>query len=172
MVSAALWTDFNQDGQADLLVASKWGPLRLYLNHNGRFRLHVDQQMANNAGWWNSLYGSDLNRDGDINYVLGNHGLNSRFKASVKEPIRLYAKDFDNNTEMDPVVTYTEAGTEFVYHSRDALLEQITAMRRRFNSYEAYAKAPFSEVFYSSELKGAQCTGSQRTQEHARYSAA
>ena len=155
MVSAALWTDYNQDGQADLLVAAEWEPLRLYLNHQGHFRLSDSKQMANTSGWWNSLYGNDLGRDGDIDYVLGNHGLNSRFRASEKEPIRLYAKDFDNNTEIDPVVTYTEAETEYVYHSRDALLEQIIAMRKRFNSYDAYARAPLSEVFFPSELKGA-----------------
>lgn len=156
MVSAALWTDYNRDGQADLLIASEWGPLKLYLNEDGYFRRSADDQVESRKGWWNSIYGSDLNRDGYIDYVMGNHGLNSRFKASEKEPIRLYAKDFDNNNEIDPVVTFTRSGTEYVYHSRDAISGQIVAMRKRFGSYDAYAKASFTEVLRPRELQGAE----------------
>ncbi|MEQ9437579.1 MAG: VCBS repeat-containing protein [Cyclobacteriaceae bacterium] len=156
MVSAALWTDYNQDGQADLLVAEEWGAVQLYLNEGGHFRRDRNDLMASGSGWWNSLYGSDLDRDGDIDYVLGNHGLNSRFRASEDEPIRLYAKDFDHNNEVDPIVTYTNAETEYVYHPRDAVLDQIVAMRKRFSSYNAYATAPLREVLMPAELDGAE----------------
>ena len=112
--------------------------------------------MAGKSGWWNSLYGSDLNRDGDIDYLLGNHGLNSRFTASEREPMRLYAKDFDSNYEIDPVVTFTQADTEYVYHPRDAISEQVIAMNKRFGSYRAYARASLDDVLKPSEREGAQ----------------
>ncbi|MEK6479554.1 VCBS repeat-containing protein [Catalinimonas sp. 4WD22] len=155
MVSAALWTDHNQDGKADLLIASEWQPLQLYLNNGGNFSKVAEEEFSESSGWWNSLYGSDLDQDGDIDYVLGNHGLNSRYKASEIAPMKLYAKDFDRNNEIDPIVTYTEHGTEYPYPPRDALFSQIVAMRKRFGSYDAYAKAPFSQVFTPQELDGA-----------------
>ncbi|MDF9800883.1 hypothetical protein OKW21_006146 [Catalinimonas alkaloidigena] len=155
MVSAALWTDHNQDGRADLLIASEWQPLQLYLNEGQRFNKISEEAFSTASGWWSSLYGSDLDQDGDIDYVLGNHGLNSRYKASEAAPMKLYAKDFDRNNEIDPIVTYTEDGTEYPYPPRDALFSQIVAMRKRFGSYESYAQAPFSQVFTPQELDDA-----------------
>lgn len=156
MVSAALWTDFNQDGRPDLLIGAEWQPLQLYLNEGESFIKAKDETLNSASGWWNSLYGSDLDRDGDTDYVLGNHGLNSRFRASADAPMRLYAKDFDKNNEIDPIVTISDGEEEYVYHSRDALFGQIVAMRKRFSSYEAYARAPFDQVLLPSEQKGAE----------------
>jgi enediyne biosynthesis protein E4 len=156
MVSAALWTDYNRDGRPDLLIGSEWMPLQLYLNEGERFAKAEDETLASASGWWNSLYGSDLDRDGDTDYVLGNHGLNSRFRASAAEPMRLYADDFDKNNEIDPIVTITDGKEEYVYHSRDALFGQIVAMRKRFSSYDAYARAPFDKVILPSEQQKAE----------------
>ena len=157
MVSAALWTDYDRDGQVDLLIAPEWGSLQLYLNRAGKFSAaSVGGPLAGKSGWWNSLYGSDLDRDGDTDYLLGNHGLNSRFRASEREPMRLYAKDFDSNYEIDPVVTFTRADTEYVYHPRDAISEQIIAMNKRFGSYQSYARASLDDVLKPSEREGAQ----------------
>ena len=70
--------------------------------------------------------------------------------------MRLYAKDFDKNNEIDPVVTISDGEEEYVYHSRDALFGQIVAMRKRFSSYDAYARAPFDKVLMPSEQEGAE----------------
>ncbi|MEM6845032.1 MAG: VCBS repeat-containing protein [Bacteroidota bacterium] len=153
MVSAALWTDYDQDGQVDLLVASEWEEIQLFRNEGGHFQ--QEKILSGKSGWWNSLYGSDLDRDGDIDYILGNHGLNSRHRASQSEPIRMYAKDFDRNNETDAIITFTKADTEYVYHSRDALNDQIIAMSKRFGSYDAYAQASLNTVLLPHEREDA-----------------
>ena len=42
--------------------------------------------LADTEGWWHTIIAKDLNGDGKVDFVLGNHGLNSRFKASVSKP--------------------------------------------------------------------------------------
>ena len=76
-------------------------------------------------GMWSALNVSDLDKDGDMDVVLGNCGTNNQFRASVKEPVTLYVNDFDDNGTIDPVMCYYIQGESYPMASRDELLEQI-----------------------------------------------
>lgn len=156
MVTAALWTDYNNDGQLDLMVVGEWMPITIFKGENGKFtnvtrELGLDQS----TGWWNSLASGDFDNDGDIDYVVGNTGKNSRYKPSVSEPMELYAKDFDENGSLDPILTYYLQGEQHIVHPRDELIQQLTFMRKRFPSYAPFASAGFSEIFSKEDLKDA-----------------
>lgn len=156
MVTTALWTDFNQDGLVDLLVAGEWMPLRFFANQQGKLQeVTASTGLTNTEGWWNSLSSGDFDQDGDIDYVAGNLGLNTRYKASAAEPVSLYTKDFDQNGEIDPVLSYYIQGKEYPAAPRDALIDQIVSMRRRFPLYEVYGKATISDVISEQELENA-----------------
>ena len=156
MVTAALWTDYDNDGQLDLMVAGEWMPITIFRNEDGRFT-NVSKSLGLNdyTGWWNSLVSGDFDNDGDTDYVLGNTGKNSRYKPSAEEPLEIYTKDFDQNASLDPVLAYYVQGQLQVVHSRDELINQLSFMRKRFPRYEHYAKAEFSQVFNEDDLKGA-----------------
>ena len=83
-------------------------------------------------GWWNSITAGDFDEDGDIDYIIGNLGLNTRHKASATEPLCIYAKDFDKNGRIDPVMCYYVHGKNYIYPTRDEMIKQIAAMRGRF----------------------------------------
>jgi hypothetical protein len=145
LVCAALWTDYDHDGWPDLLLAGEWMPLTFFRNEKGI--LHSQFPIFNSQGWWNSLAAADFDRDGDVDYVVGNLGLNSKYKASPEQPVRLYAGDFDENGRLDPVLTYFLEGKEALAPIRDVATDQMTVlMRKRFTSYTAYARADVDDV--------------------------
>lgn len=154
MVSDALWTDFDNDGWQDLIVVGEWMPITLLKNEKGMLKnVTSTYGLDNSTGWWNSLTAADFDKDGDIDYVVGNLGLNTRFKASETEPLEIYAKDFDNNGFVDPVITYYIDGVQHPIYGRDLLFKQLSYLQNRFQGYEKYSKAPFSEIFTKGELQ-------------------
>lgn len=156
MACVALFTDVDNDTWPDLLLAGEFMPITLFRNQKGHF-LHNDAtQTGTSSGLWSSLTAADLDRDGDMDYVAGNLGLNSRFKASVTEPLRVYGADFDKNGKTDPMLTYYLQGNEHMASIRDALNEQMTTLsRKRFPTYQSYAAKSVAEAFDKDELAGA-----------------
>ena len=156
MVTAALWTDFNNDNWPDLIVVGEFMPIRIFENNNGILNeISESAELENTHGWWNSISSGDFDQDGDMDYILGNFGLNNRYDVSVKEPLRIYAKDFDKNGQIDPIMTYYSNGEQYITHSRNDLIKQISAMRGRFRTYGDYAEATFRESFLKEELEDA-----------------
>ncbi|MEJ7685125.1 MAG: VCBS repeat-containing protein [Segetibacter sp.] len=154
MVTSALWTDYDNDGWQDLMVAGEFMPITFIKNEKGK-GFYSPLTIDHSEGWWNSITAGDFDNDGDIDYVAGNLGLNSRYKASATEPLCVYAKDYDKNGLMDPVMCYYVDGKNYIYPTRDEMIKQINSMRGRFSSYVDYAKVTFKESFLPEEIRDA-----------------
>ena len=153
MTCDALWTDFDNDGWADLILAGEWMPVTFLKNNHGRFS-NVTQStgIADKTGWWNGVAGGDFDGDGDIDYVLGNLGTNSYLRSSDKYPVTLYVNDFDNNGYADIVPTLylpDEQGRkrEFPVHTRDDVMEQLPGLKKKFLTYKDFANADIKKIF-------------------------
>ena len=155
MVTSALWTDYNNDGWNDLMIAGEFMPIVIITNKQGKLSDEGRITIDHSKGWWNSIVGADFDEDGDIDYVVGNLGLNSRYKASEKEPLCVYAKDFDKNGRLDPVLCYYVQGKNYLYPTRDEMIAQMSPMRARFPTYKKYASVTFEESFLEEEIKDA-----------------
>lgn len=163
MVSAALWSDFDNDGWTDLIVTGEFMPITFLRNVEGKFSdVTENTGLENTSGWWNSLLGGDFDADGDIDYVAGNRGLNSHFRATPDEPLCIHASDYNKDGRVDPVMSYYTQGVKYVGHSRDHLIDQINSMRNRFRTYSSYANATFEESFLPEELEAAHTICAQR----------
>jgi len=142
LVTDALWTDFDQDGQIDLVVVGEWMPITFFRNRHGRFEnVTALTGLGATNGWWNSLVAGDFDGDADTDYLVGNLGLNSTYRATEQEPLRVYAADFDRNGTLDPVLFTSVQGTSYPVASRDLMIAQMIGIRGRFPRYADYAAA-------------------------------
>jgi ASPIC and UnbV/FG-GAP-like repeat len=161
MVCDALWTDFNNDGWPDLVLAGEWMPVTFLQNDHGIFRnVTAETGIAGHLGWYNSIAAGDFDNDGDIDYIVGNLGQNSFYRASPDFPVRVYAKDFDNNGIYDMLTSYYLPDSmgqikEFPVDMRDDLFKQVNVMGKRFPTYRSYAVATMDEVLTKNEREGA-----------------
>ena len=154
MVTDAVWVDINKDGHKDLLLCSEWGGIDAFLNDgHGKLSKKI---LTGKKGWWNFILPVDIDNDGDIDLVAGNLGLNSRLKASVNEPVRLYYNDFDNNGKKEQIVSYYLNGKELPFANKDELQKQLPIIKKKFLYAENFAKATMSEIFTKEKLKSAQ----------------
>ena len=150
MVTQALWFDLDKNGDKDLIVCTEWGGITAFLNTHGVFTQKV---ITDKKGWWNFVLPVDINNDGNIDLIAGNLGLNSRLKASDKEPVRLYYNDFDDNEKKEQVLTYFLQGKEIPFANKAELEKQIPVLKKRFLYAEDFAKASLEELFTSQKLK-------------------
>ncbi len=154
-VTQALWTDLDQDGWRDLMLVGEWMAPTLFQNQQGKLVRQEVAAFAGASGWWNSLIAADFDEDGDLDLVAGNLGLNTRYQASPEQPLRVYAKDFDENGRIDPVMSFYLNDQSVPAHYRNNLSLQLKAMQRRFPSYAAYGEAQMDQVLKPAEREGA-----------------
>ncbi len=152
-VTQALWFDIDKDGDKDLLLSLEWGGIVAFINDHGKF---TKKELTDKKGWWNFMLPCDINNDGNIDLIVGNLGLNSRLKASEKEPVRLYYNDFDDNGKKEQVLTYYPGGKEIPFANMAELQKQIPVLKKKFIYAEDFAKATLSELFTRDKLDNAQ----------------
>ncbi|RZS96531.1 VCBS repeat-containing protein [Cecembia calidifontis] len=160
MVTDAIWTDFDRDGKVDLIIAGEWMPIKFFRqNVNGDKITFEDVSEefgpGQSSGWWNSIYATDMDGDGESEYILGNLGLNARWNANPDKPLKLIAKDFDNNQSIDPIMFQYLGNAYYAVPGRDALVSQIPSWKNRFLIYSAYAGYSLENFFNKTDLENA-----------------
>ena len=156
MVTDAEFKDLNGDQKYELIIIGEFMPLQIFNFDKGK-SINVTKTFFDESpsGLWNTLMIEDLNKDGKLEILVGNQGLNSQYKATVAEPMELYVKDFDSNGSVEPILTTYVKGVKVPFLTRDELLEQISMMRPRFTDYQSFAEAKLSDIFTEDELKDA-----------------
>jgi len=162
MVTDAIWSDFDQDGKVDLIVVGEFMPITFFKNDGVKLSKVQATGVQQYIGWWNSIVGGDFDNDGDIDYMAGNLGLNNNYQASEKYPLTVYAKDFDGNGSVDPIVAcYMRESMEsdvrklYPVHFWEELNSQSTKFRRKYYSYKQYGAATLESLLTEDDLKGA-----------------
>ena len=145
MICDAIFTDYDNDGKEDLMTVGEWSPIRFYKKENGKLIKQEMPELAQSNGWWNCIKSGDFDKDGDTDYLLGNLGLNTNYKASPKRPLRQYVADYDKNGSKDPILTHYVDNEEVTVATRDQIIGQIPKVKAIFTNYDKFAKVSFSE---------------------------
>jgi hypothetical protein len=157
MIRDLEWEDLDGDGKAELIVAGEWLPITIFRYDAGKLiNATAEFGFSGTEGWWNCVTLADMDGDGDKDLVAGNLGYNSRLKASTAEPLKLFAKDFDDNGSIDPILAYYNGGKLYPLALRDMLIKQLPFLKKKFVRHGVYGKATLDEVFPEAELADAQ----------------
>lgn len=146
MVTDALWDDFDNDGQTDLIVIGEWMTPKFLKNNNGKFE-ETNPLSEKLNGLWQTIIPFDMDNDGDKDYLLGNWGLNSKIKASSTFPMKMYYADFDDNGSTETVVAIEKDGKYYPLLGLDDLAGQMVFLRKKFNTYKDFAGKTMEEIF-------------------------
>jgi len=154
MITDAIFIDITKNGYKDLVVIGDFMGVAIFENVQGTFKKTENKNISNLKGWWNTIEKSDLDNDGDFDLILGNHGLNSRFKASTKNPIKLYVNDFDKNGFLDPILSFIDKNEkEYPYALRHNLVDQLKYLSKKFPDYESFKTATIQDIFTPEQLQ-------------------
>ncbi|MBK8098028.1 MAG: VCBS repeat-containing protein [Planctomycetes bacterium] len=154
MVTSALWTDVDADGFVDLLVAAHWQPIRLLRNDGGKRLVDATAAagLADATGWWNSLCAIDVDDDGDLDYVAGNQGKNSKYKADPEHPATLWYDDFDGNGTRDLIEAKYEGDRLLPVRGRSCSSQAMPFLADKFPTYERFASAVLGDIYQQDKL--------------------
>ena len=154
MIRDMTWADVDGDGDLDMIIAGDWMPLRVFINDNGKFKEKKDAFGSEKTeGWWNCITTGDFNGDGYIDFIAGNHGLNSRFKATPEKPVSMYVSDFDLNGTVEQVICTYDGDISYPLALKHDLTRQIPELEKKYPSYSMYKDAKITDIFTPEQLK-------------------
>nr|WP_232285860.1 FG-GAP-like repeat-containing protein [Aquimarina agarilytica] len=148
MVTGAEWFDYNNDTWLDLVVVGEWMTPQIFKNNHGKLEnVTNDLGLDNFHGWWNTVKAADFDNDGDLDFVVGNLGLNYKYKASEEKTFDMYVNDFDKNKQNDIVLSYYNEGKQYPVRGRECSSQQIPTIKRKFKNYDSFSKATVLDVY-------------------------
>ncbi|OEK05983.1 hypothetical protein BFP71_07270 [Roseivirga misakiensis] len=153
MITTSAWADLDNDNVAELIIAGEFMPITVFKNVNGKFENQTASLgLSKHTGWWNTLMIDDVNNDGKPDIIAGNLGENTKYQISPEEPLTVFAKDYDKNGMIDPIMSCFIGGQEHILHSKSTLESQVIGFKKRFIKHEPFAKATFEDII-SKELR-------------------
>jgi enediyne biosynthesis protein E4 len=155
MITDAKWVDVNNDFRPDLVVTGEWMSIKIFINEDNKLVDRTQEYgLDKTNGWYNSIETGDFNKDGLIDFVVGNHGLNSRFKATEEEPVSLYVNDFDQNGTIEQVLTRFVDGVSYPLVLRQDLVGQIPSLKKKYLHFKDYKNKTITDIFAPNQLTG------------------
>jgi hypothetical protein len=157
MITDALWEDTDGDGDLDLIVIGEWMPITIFQNTEGVLKKlpTSDLGLPTSNGWWNCLKSGDFNNDGKVDFVVGNWGLNSRFRASNQKPLDMYINDFDQNGTVEQILCQYEGDKSYPMALRQDIVAQMPGLKKKYLKFSKYANQTITDVFTPDQLKNA-----------------
>ena len=160
MVCDALFTDFDNDNQPDLLLAGEWMPVTFLKNDNGKFtNVSAASGINDQFGWFNSIVAGDFRHTGRTDYIVGNVGQNTLYQASTQYPVYITANDFAGNGGYQAIPSIYLADKngaikEFPSHGRDDIIDRLPILKKRYDNYKKFAVATMDDIFPADTRNG------------------
>ena len=153
MVTDAIWSDYDNDNDLDLIVVGEWMPITIFENKKGHLAKIDLENLNRSHGWWFSIEQGDFDNDGDMDYIAGNLGLNYKYKTSSDKPFDVYYNDFDANGNSDIVLGYYSKDKHYPLRGFSCSSEQIPDLKKKIVKYDAFASMELKDVYGEEKLK-------------------
>ncbi|WP_321826419.1 VCBS repeat-containing protein [Maribacter dokdonensis] len=153
MITDAIWSDYDNDQDLDLMIVGEWMPITIFKNNNGNLAKVENENFTSSYGWWFSIEEGDFDSDGDLDYIAGNLGLNYKYKTSSDKPFDVYYNDFDANGNADIVLGYYNKEKHYPLRGFSCSSEQIPALKKKIVKYDAFASMELKDVYGEEKLK-------------------
>ncbi len=154
MITDMAWADIDNDGDQDMVIVGDWMPVKIFINDKGFFTDRSDQYgLLQTEGWWHTITAADLNGDGFTDFVLGNHGKNSLFRALPDRPVMMYVNDFDLNGDIEQIICTYNGNVAYPAVMKDELVRQIPSLSSKYNKYSDYRDQRIEDMFSPEVLK-------------------
>jgi len=156
MITDVRWEDYDNDGDPDLIVSGEWMPVTIYENQEGNL-VDVTAQagLAGITGFWNCMMPGDFNEDGFVDFIVGNHGMNTRFKTEKDKPVSMYINDFDDNGRAEQILSVYNGDESYPLALRHDLIKQLPVLKKKYLKYENYKEQTVYDMFSEEQLEDA-----------------
>ena len=157
MITDMLFTDYDNDGDKDLLVVGEWLPITLFKNENGIFKRKEPTSLglSHTEGWWFSISEGDMDGDGNMDYIVGNIGMNNKYQPTPTKPLHIYYSDFDDNGSGDIVLSKKEQNILFPVRGRECSSQQMPFIKEKFPDFASFSSASMNEIYDPEKLASA-----------------
>lgn len=147
LITDAQVADWDGDGREDLVLAGEWIAPTFFRNTGKKLEKIEMPNLDNLKGWYRTVEVGDFDGNGLVDFVFGNNGLNSRFKISAENPLKLYLNDFDDNGSFEHIFTQQFGDVQIPYTLKNDLESQIQGIKRQFVRYSNYNNKTLSDIF-------------------------
>ena len=156
MVTSAIFSDVDGDNWVDLLVTYEWGPVRYFNNNSGKLIERTSEVgLDSRFGWFNSISSGDIDNDGDMDFIIGNFGYNTKYKASISDPELLYYGDFEGNGQKNIIEAKFEQNVCFPRRGLSCSSNAMPTVKEKFPTYHQFAISSVQEIYTKALLSSA-----------------
>ncbi|PHQ28817.1 VCBS repeat-containing protein [Leeuwenhoekiella nanhaiensis] len=152
MVTDAVWSDIDGDSDSDLMLVGEWMPITVFINRNGTLERTDMSGLEKSTGWWFAMESGDFDRDGDMDFIVGNLGLNYKYQTSPQEPFDIYYNDFDGNGSYDIVLSYHDDDKHFPLRGFSCSSQQIPGLKAEIKQYDIFASLELDAIYGEKKL--------------------
>ncbi len=146
MITDATWADIDGDSIKELITVSDWGSPNIYKIKDNKLEIwQTDLQALN--GWWNTILPVDIDKDGDLDFIIGNEGKNLHYKPSEEQRIKMWVNDFDNNGTIEQIITQRLEGRDMPMHQKKEIVTQLVSLKKQNLKASEYATRSIQELF-------------------------
>jgi len=156
MATDATFADIDNDNDSDLVVVGEWMNITLFENDGGAFKKSTSNNgLQSSAGWWNCIYKVDIDADGDDDFIVGNLGLNSKYKATRENPLEVFTSDINNDQRQDIIFAFHSNGKILPLDNLERSIAQFPELADRIPSNEQFSRATLYDIYTKNELESA-----------------
>lgn len=152
MVTDAIFSDFDEDGDDDLIIVGEWMPLTIFENNKSVFSNRTSHYgLDKTVGWWTTI--KEYPTSEKKMYIVGNIGANNKFHPSDVKPLQIYMNDFDQNGTNDIVLAKYQGSICYPVRGRECSSEQMPFIKEKFPTYSQFAVASLDSIYTPEKLK-------------------